>query len=563
MKKSLLKLSLGIVATAFGISSFAQTYTFTTCTATGRQGPTQGQVNTAYTSTTLQGNVTINTQGIQEWTVPATGTYKIEAWGATAGNARPNIDGLGRKISGEIALTQGTVLSVVVGQQGLETTQTTNSNWKSGGGGASWVYSVNTPYIIGGGGGGAGQASQKSDAPFNSNFHSGTCYWVTTAVQTNTNVGQGGPAGGVIQSGLATGAGGGGWLSDGTESTTNRQNLYDNRGRGKPGNFIGGTASNYNAHGGFGGGAAGVDNTGAGGGGGGYTGGPGGDGYVSSQWGAGGGGSCYYPNNALNVTDLGTNTGMGQVVITFLCNGGPSAALPAFTQDSVCLNDMPMALPAGTPSGGAYSGTGVSGSNFDPAMAGIGTHYVVYSNTDSCSVTTMDSTMIVVKSLPTILMNSFNQDTVCVQDQPLTVPAGTPSGGTYSGAGVSGSSFDPSVAGVGTHYVVYTATGTNNCSNSDSTMIVVEACVGINENASLNGVNIYPNPTNGVVTIDLGTHNGAINYSISTVEGRIVNSQQGVTSNNLTLDISNESKGIYLLKIEDATSAKTYKIIKE
>ena len=222
-----------------------------------------------------------------------------------------------------------------------------------------------------------------------------------------------------------------------------------------------------------------------------------------------------------------------------------------------------MALPTGTPSGGSYSGSGVSGSNFDPAMAGVGAHYVMYSSTDSCNLVTMDSTMIVVNPIPSILMNAFNQDTVCVTDPSLSVPSGTPAGGTYSGNGVSGTSFDPSIAGVGTHYVVYTYTDSNSCANSDSAMIVVDACVGINENTSLNKVSIYPNPTNGLFTIQLGTHFGAVNYSISTVEGRIVNSQQGIITNNITIDISSESKGIYLLKVEDATSSKTYKIIKE
>ena len=45
------------------------TYTFTNAGATGREGPTQAQVNASYAGTNLAGLVTINTQGIQEWTV--------------------------------------------------------------------------------------------------------------------------------------------------------------------------------------------------------------------------------------------------------------------------------------------------------------------------------------------------------------------------------------------------------------------------------------------------------------------------------------------------------------
>ena len=58
------------------------TLTFTNAGATGHTGPTQNQINTAYSGTTLESKVTINTQGIQEWTVPVTTTYTIDAYGA-------------------------------------------------------------------------------------------------------------------------------------------------------------------------------------------------------------------------------------------------------------------------------------------------------------------------------------------------------------------------------------------------------------------------------------------------------------------------------------------------
>ena len=59
-------------------------YTFTNAGATGRLGPTQSQINTSYSGTALANSVTINTQGIQEWSIPISGTYKIEAYGIGA-----------------------------------------------------------------------------------------------------------------------------------------------------------------------------------------------------------------------------------------------------------------------------------------------------------------------------------------------------------------------------------------------------------------------------------------------------------------------------------------------
>ncbi|MGA1978710.1 MAG: DUF2341 domain-containing protein, partial [Bacteroidales bacterium] len=52
---------------------------------------------------------------------------------------------------------------------------------------------------------------------------------------------------------------------------------------------------------------------------------------------------------------------------------------------------------------------------------------------------------------------------------------GSPSGGTYSGTGVTGNNFNASVAGVGTHAITYTYTDVTGCSASASQNIVVTA----------------------------------------------------------------------------------------
>ena len=98
-------------------SSSSGTFTFTNCGATGRTGPTQSQVNSTYTSgNSLYNSVTINDQAIQEWTIPATATYTIEAWGAKGGG--DNAGGLGARMKGDFALSKDDVIKIVVGQKG-------------------------------------------------------------------------------------------------------------------------------------------------------------------------------------------------------------------------------------------------------------------------------------------------------------------------------------------------------------------------------------------------------------------------------------------------------------
>ncbi len=153
MKKSLLKLTLGLMSITAALSSFGQlTYSFTNAGATGQNGPTQAQVNAAYAATTLNGTVTVTGSGIQEWTVPASGNYTIEAFGAQGGD----VGGLGARMSGEFALTGGQVIQIVVGQEG----GTNNNTHGSGGGGSFVVLAVGTtPLVVAGGGGGHGAAA--------------------------------------------------------------------------------------------------------------------------------------------------------------------------------------------------------------------------------------------------------------------------------------------------------------------------------------------------------------------------------------------------------------------
>lgn len=113
--------------------------------------------------TSLEGQVILN-GGIQKWTVPHTGTYQIEALGASGANgtcAKINhshgwqVGGLGAKMKGKFDLTKGIVLKILVGQSGRTSTQF--GDRPGGGGGGTFVMLFNnTPLVISGGGGGGG-----------------------------------------------------------------------------------------------------------------------------------------------------------------------------------------------------------------------------------------------------------------------------------------------------------------------------------------------------------------------------------------------------------------------
>ena len=134
----------------------------------------------------MDGQVTINTQGIQEWTVPVTGSYKIETLGASGGiNA-----GLGAKIIGYFDLSSSDVLKIVAGQMGVSGTNS------SGGGGGTFVVKGTNALIVAGGGGGGDRSTNASlvDASINTSGNNDSGTASGNAGGTNGN---GGSAGGV------------------------------------------------------------------------------------------------------------------------------------------------------------------------------------------------------------------------------------------------------------------------------------------------------------------------------------------------------------------------------
>lgn len=108
------------------------------------------------------------TNGIQEWTVPTTGSYVIEVWGArggyTGGCNSGQLGGTlchganGARMKGTFNLTQGEILRIAVGQMG-EDYSSDGGSVGGGGGGGTFVAKGNnhsgaTVLIVSGGGGG-------------------------------------------------------------------------------------------------------------------------------------------------------------------------------------------------------------------------------------------------------------------------------------------------------------------------------------------------------------------------------------------------------------------------
>ncbi|KAL9655061.1 hypothetical protein ABK040_008843 [Willaertia magna] len=221
---------------------------FTSLGQTGHEAPKT--LGTHYRGIQFMENVEL-INGIQYWTVPFNGKYRITACGAGGGVNTYNTqsrEGYGAKVSGYFVLTKGTVLKILVGQKAENAVGYSGAGAAGGGGGTFVVMEEgNKPLIIGAGGNGQNWSS-----------------WTTD-----------GPDGRVPQLGVEEthgasadrGAGGGGFKFDGLsgDSCTGGKSFVN-------GGVAGLMTSSYGSHGGFGGGGGSLHE---GGGGGGYIGGRG------------------------------------------------------------------------------------------------------------------------------------------------------------------------------------------------------------------------------------------------------------------------------------------------
>ncbi len=385
--------------------SLCQTYTFTNAGASGSFGPTQAQCDAAYGA----GVVTINTQGIQEWVVPTTGTYTIRVFGGQGGKTITTDDsyrGGGADMYGEFNLSAGQVIKIVVGQEGIENTGGNFANGGGNGGGASfvWIDGQALPLIAAGGGGGGSIINLAPAGPPNSlTFCQGLGAPVTNDGLPSQS--------GVLNNGLAGGNG-----TQGTGPAKGWNTMFATN------NFTGIVSGSYGAQGGFGGGGEQADWAHAGGGGGGYSGGGNGEyafnsgtGNTDGRNGGGGGGSYNTGTNQSNTA--GSNFGMGQVIISSfipLCSGPTFLTCPT----DISVNNVPTncgrvvnyTLPTFDPGdcGGSVmtqiDGTGLTAGDLFPVGTTVQTYEVVdgIGNTVTCTfnVTVVDNEAPVITSCP-------------------------------------------------------------------------------------------------------------------------------------------------------------------
>ncbi|MBI3235165.1 MAG: T9SS type A sorting domain-containing protein, partial [Bacteroidetes bacterium] len=199
--------------------------------------------------------------------------------------------------------------------------------------------------------------------------------------------------------------------------------------------------------------------------------------------------------------------------------------------------------------------SGATSTGYMASQAGSYNAYVL--GTNGCSDIS-NSITITVNPLPTATATYVSK----------VLSANTGAGLTYQWykdgspiAGANSATYNPVANG---KYYVVVSDG-NSCDNKSNEITVTDLGFALSE--FVYNMNVYPNPSKGLYTLNLDMNNGGkVRMRVTDLSGRVItenNVQVNRGPNFQTIDLTEYSKGVYMLIVDMNGSSTTIKLIKE
>jgi len=186
-------------------------------------------------------------------------------------------------------------------------------------------------------------------------------------------------------------------------------------------------------------------------------------------------------------------------------------------------------------------------------------YFLIGYNSQGCA----DTTMVTITVYDPMTVTVLGPDTMCVGE---SIPLVCTGAGTFSWSPSTGlnNTNSANVIATPTATITYSVTVTdqNGCTGTDTFTLTVDACVGIEENASQsNSLIVYPNPGDGVFQVEW-KQGGAARIDVYDVRGRLLRSEQRANiASVFTLDLGTFENGIYLLRVSGEERSGTQRVI--
>lgn len=244
---------------------------------------------------------------------------------------------------------------------------------------------------------------------------------------------------------------------------------------------------------------------------------------------------------------LSTNTAISNVTVNPL-----PIITSSITNSMICLGNTVTVYGGGATT---YTWTGniMDGISFTPSVSS--SYTVTGTNTlTGCTGTNTSIQSVTVNPNPTITASS-SSSLLCVGQTATLTSSGANS---YSWAPSATGSIIVISPSITSTYTVY-GTDANGCSNFTSITQSVSACTSLGSYYKPTEINVFPNPTSGIITIQA---NAGSRIAVYDVHGKII-FLKIMTGDKEELNLSESSNGLYFVNIIENDRFLTFKVIKE
>ncbi|MBL7921626.1 MAG: T9SS type A sorting domain-containing protein [Bacteroidia bacterium] len=229
------------------------------------------------------------------------------------------------------------------------------------------------------------------------------------------------------------------------------------------------------------------------------------------------------------------------------CTNSSTGSINVTTTPTVAVSNASTC--AGTPV--AVTASGATNYTFNPGALTGATQNLNPANTTTYTVTGANGSCTNAKSFTlTVVSNptvgaSATATLICASAQTTTLNGTGATSYVWNPGNISGNNITTTL----TSSTTFTVTGTiNGCSNTATVAISVSPCTGIATANGAGNFKIYPNPSQGIVTLNFGeTFSGRLN--LFNALGQLLGEQKINEIEKTELNLSSYPKGVYLIKL--------------
>jgi hypothetical protein len=259
-------------------------------------------------------------------------------------------------------------------------------------------------------------------------------------------------------------------------------------------------------------------------------------------------------NYTVQVVDENNCEAMATGVLTV--NGLPAVTV---NSETICDGEPDATFTASAPTAISFlwseNGTGTIGTS--PGNI-PGNYTVLVTDADGCSASATGT--LTISSLPVVSTGPGFNTNYDISEGNINLTFGLPSGGNYSGDGVSSNVFNTLSAGNGSHVITYSYQDPLSGCSSDTNLLITVSTATYSADINDSAIRVYPNPFRDQLQVLIPQGVVLDQYELVDASGKTV-----ILSTSLDAGVIRTNQlapGIYLIRIRSQNQISTLKLVK-